>query len=109
MNQTITPMAEQESKYITKLAGKHMSQIGLVYLAGTVLLLALELSLVRFFQLGNPGGDYDSSVLIFCNLFLRFILGYPLMLCLIHLVKKGKPIPQKKMKAGSIFVAFFMA
>ena len=109
MNQTTVPMGEQESKYITKLARKQLSRIGFVYLAGTVLLLALELSLVRLFQFGNPDGGYDSSVLIFCNLFLRFVLGYPLMLCLIHLVKKGKPIPEKKMKAGSIFTAFFMS
>jgi len=109
MNQTTVPMVEQESKHIIKLARKQMSRIGWVYFAGTVLLLALELSLAMLFQFGNPDGDYDSSVLIFFNLFLRFILGYPLMLCLIHLVKKGKPIPQKKMKAGSIFVAFFMA
>ena len=109
MNQTTVPMREQESKYITKLARKQLSRIGFVYLAGTVLLLALELSLVRLFQFGNPAGGYDSSVLTFCNLFLRFVLGYPLMLCLIHLVKKGKPIPEKKMKAGSIFTAFFMS
>ena len=109
MNQTTVPMGEQESKYITKLARKQLSRIGFVYLAGTVLLLALELSLVRLFQFGNPAGGYDSSVLTFCNLFLRFVLGYPLMLCLIHLVKKGKSIPEKKMKAGSIFTAFFMS
>ena len=109
MNQTTVPMREQESKYITKLARKQLSRIGFVYLAGTVFLLALELSLVRLFQFGNPDGGYDSSVLTFCNLFLRFVLGYPLMLCLIHLVKKGKPIPEKKMKAGSIFTAFFMS
>ncbi len=109
MNQTAAPMAEYESKYMMKLAEKRMSQIGFAYLAGTVLLLALELSLVRFFQLGNPDGGYDRSVLIFINLFLRFVLGYPLMLCLIHFVKKGKPVPQKKMRAGSIFAAFFMA
>ena len=109
MNQTTVPMGEQESKHITKLARKQMSRIGWVYFAGTVLLLALELSLAMLFQFGNPDGDYDSRVLIFFNLFLRFILGYPVMLCLIHLVKKGKSIPQKKMRAGSIFVAFFMA
>ena len=109
MNQTTAPMAEQESGYITKLARKHLSRIGFIYLVGTVLLLALELSLVMLFQFGNPDGDYDSSVLIFFNLFLRFILGYPVMLCLIHLVKKGKPIPRKKMKVGSVFAAFFMA
>lgn len=109
MNQTIAPIVEQDSKHITKLARKHLSRIGFVYLAGTVLLLALELSLVLLFESSSPDGNYNSSALIFCNLFLRFILGYPLMLCLIHLVRKGKPIPQKKMKAGSIFVAFFMA
>lgn len=109
MNQTTVPMGEQESKHITKLARKQMSRIGWVYFAGTVLLLALELSLAMLFQFGNPDGDYDSRVLIFFNLFLRFILGYPVMLCLIHLVKKGKSIPQKKMRAGSIFIAFFMS
>lgn len=109
MNETTAPMVEQDAKYITKLARKQLSQIGFVYFAGTVLLLALELSLAMLFEFGNPDGDYDSSVLIFFNLFLRFILGYPVMLCLIHLVKKGKSIPQKKMRAGSIFVAFFMA
>ena len=109
MNQTTVPMGEQESKHITKLARKQMSRIGWVYFAGTVLLLALELSLAMLFQFGNPDGDYDSRVLIFFNLFLRFILGYPVMLCLIHLVKRGKPIPQKKMRAGSIFTAFFMS
>ena len=109
MNQTTVPMGEQESKYITKLARKQLSRIGWVYFAGTVLLLALELSLAMLFQFGNPDGDYDSRVLIFFNLFLRFILGYPVMLCLIHLVKKGKSIPQKKMRAGSIFTAFFMS
>lgn len=109
MNQTTVPMGEQESKHITKLARKQMSRIGWVYFAGTVLLLALELSLAMLFQFGNPDGDYDSRVLIFFNLFLRFILGYPVMLCLIHLVKKGKSIPQKKMRAGSIFTAFFMS
>lgn len=109
MKQATAPKAEQEPSHITKPARKHLSRIGFVYLAGTVLLLALELSLVQLFQLGNPDGDCDSSVLVFCNLFLRFVLGYPVMLCLIHLVKKGKPIPQKKMKTGSIFAAFFMA
>jgi len=107
MNQTTVPMGEQESKYITKLARKQLSRIGFVYLAGTVLLLALELSLVRLFQFGNPAGGYDSSVLTFCNLFLRFVLGYPLMLCLIHLVKKGKPISEKKMNA--FFMSYAMA
>ena len=51
MNQTTVPMGEQESKYITKLARKQLSRIGFVYLAGTVLLLALELSLVRLFRI----------------------------------------------------------
>lgn len=109
MNQTTAPMTEPQVKYITKLARKQMSRIGFVYFAGTILLVALELSLSMLFLFGNPDGDYDSSILIFFNLILRFILGYPLMLCLIHLVKKGKPIPQKKMKAGSVFIAFFMA
>ena len=109
MNQTTAPMTEPQVKYITKLARKQMSRIGFVYFAGTILLVALELSLSMLFLFGNPDGDYDSSILIFFNLILRFILGYPLMLCLIHLVEKGKPIPQKKMKAGSIFIAFFMA
>ena len=109
MNQTTAPMTEPQVKYITKLAWKQMSRIGFVYFAGTILLVALELSLSMLFLFGNPDGDYDSSILIFFNLILRFILGYPLMLCLIHLVKKGKPIPQKKMKAGSVFIAFFMA
>ena len=109
MNQTTALMTEPQVKYITKLARKQMSRIGFVYFAGTILLVALELSLSMLFLFGNPDGDYDSSILIFFNLILRFILGYPLMLCLIHLVKKGKPIPQKKMKAGSVFIAFFMA
>lgn len=109
MNQTTAPMTEPQVKYITKLARKQMSRIGFVYFAGTILLVALELSLSMLFLFGNPDRDYDSSILIFFNLILRFILGYPLMLCLIHLVEKGKPIPQKKMKAGSIFIAFFMA
>ena len=109
MNQTTALMTEPQVKYITKLARKQMSRIGFVYFAGTILLVPLELSLSMLFLFGNPDGDYDSSILIFFNLILRFILGYPLMLCLIHLVKKGKPIPQKKMKAGSVFIAFFMA
>ena len=48
MNQTTVPMGEQESKYITKLARKQLSRIGFVYLAGTVLLLALEVMTAAF-------------------------------------------------------------
>lgn len=76
MNQTTVPMREQESKYITKLARKQLSRIGFVNLAGTVLLLALELSLVRLFHLEIRLEVMTAAVLTFCNLFLRFVLGY---------------------------------
>ncbi len=75
MNQTTAPMTEPQVKYITKLARKQMSRIGFVYFAGTILLVALELSLSMLFLFGNPDGDYDSSILIFFNLIFKVYIG----------------------------------
>lgn len=103
------PVIQETPKKLCKKARKQLSRIGFAYLFGTALLIALEISITMILELVYPEENYDSNLFVISNMLLRFLVAYPVMLLLISLVKKGAPIPQKKMKAGDFPVAFFMA
>ena len=92
-----------------KCARKHLSKLGFAFFAGTILIIALEFGIGFIFGLIHPDGNYDYGSYVVWNMLVRFLIGYPLMILMILLVKKGAPIPQKNMKLGNVLTAFVMA
>lgn len=98
----------ESNQSIVKQGRKFFSKIGLIFLIGTLVILALQI--MTGYLLQTYAGRQirqDMNVLMTLNVIAVYVIGLPLISFLLHRMPAVKPV-ERKMTLGSFLVAFLM-
>ena len=100
-------MPEQAEKETVKQGRKFFSNMGLMFLAGTLCIYAIQYKLRDLIYMIKPEVLQNSDFVMLFSSVPMYVIGMPLMIMLIHTIPKEK-IQKRSMRAGKFLVALII-
>ena len=109
MEELYTPQGipEQDVKETVKQGRRFFSNMGLMFLAGTLCIYAIQYKLSELIYMVNPEILQNPDILMLFSSVPMYVLGMPLMIMLIRTIPKEK-IQKRSMTVGNFFVALII-
>lgn len=98
---------EQDAKETVKQGRKFFSGMGLMFLAGTLCIYAIQYKISELIYMVNPEILQNPDMVMLFSSVPMYVLGMPLMILLIRTIPKEK-IQKRSMPVGKFFVALII-
>lgn len=90
-----------------RTARKHFSKLGLMFICGTIVIYAVQISVMMIVGLLKPEWMWNADIVLMTSVLPMYLIGMPILILLVKQVPAAR-VEKHSMKAGSFLVAAIM-